>query len=204
MSTRASAAALFLVVSLAVPGVAAAQAFGVGPRMSLVRGDLPSGTPSTRFFGGTIRVRSSKRVAYELAVDFRNEMSDDGLTRVRERPFQGSMLLFLARSAFSPYLLGGYGIYQQTTDTLESPTGLAVTSVVERKSGAHIGFGAEILILRHAAFFLDYRYRFVKFGTASADAEPINVPGSSFIPGLDKVHLSHQGTMLTSGLAFYF
>jgi len=166
--------------------------------MSVVRGDLASGTPSTRFFGGTMRMASSKHVVFEVAMDYRSQVSDDGLTRLRERPLQGSLLLFPARAAFAPYLLGGYGLYQQTTDTLNA-TGLTSSSVVERKTGAHVGFGAEVSLGRHAAFFLDYRYRFVKFGTPDPGADPINIPLVS-----DKVQLSHTGSMITSGMAFYF
>jgi hypothetical protein len=181
--------------------MASAQAFGLGPRMSFVRGDVPSGTPSTRFFGGTIRMRSSKRVVLEVAMDYRSEVSADGLTRLRERPLQGSLLLFPVRSTFAPYLLIGYGLYQQTRDVLDTSTGLAVISTQERKTGAHVGFGAELFLMRHAAFYMDYRYRFVRFGTPEPDAEPI--PGASVIPYVNKLHLSHQGSMVTSGVAFY-
>lgn len=199
MSHRALISALFMASVLAWSTPAAAQGFGIGPRMSIVRGDVPSGTPSTRFFGGTMRMSSSKHVAFEVAMDFRSQLSEDGLTRLRERPLQGSLLLFPARSAFSPYLLAGYGLYQQTTDTLDGLGGTASSSVSERKTGAHVGFGAEVFLSRHTAFFLDYRYRFVKFGTPDPGADPINIPLVS-----NKVQLSHTGSMITSGMAFYF
>lgn len=199
MSHRALISALFMASVLAWSTPAAAQGFGIGPRMSIVRGDVPSGTPSTRFFGGTMRMSSSKHVAFEVAMDFRSQLSEDGLTRLRERPLQGSLLLFPARSAFSPYLLAGYGLYQQTTDTLDGLGGTASSSVSERKTGAHVGFGAEVFLSRHTAFFLDYRYRFVKFGSPDPGADPINIPLVS-----DKVQLSHTGSMITSGMAFYF
>ncbi|MEO8481718.1 MAG: outer membrane beta-barrel protein [Acidobacteriota bacterium] len=196
---RALAFALFAASALIWSRPAAAQGFGIGPRMSFVRGDVPSATPSTRFFGGTMRMSSSKHVVFEVAMDYRSQLSDDGLTRLRERPLQGSLLLFPARSTFSPYLLAGYGLYQQTTDYLDGPVGLTSTSVMERKTGAHVGFGAEVFLSRHTAFFLDYRYRFVKFGTPDPGADPINIPLVS-----DKVQLSHTGSMITSGMAFYF
>jgi len=198
MPYRVFASALFATL-LAWPSPAAAQGFGIGPRMSIVRGDLPSGTPSTRFFGGTMRMASSKHVVFELAMDFRTQLSEDGATRLRERPIQGSLLLMPARSAFSPYLLAGYGLYQQTTDTLGGPAGAVSSSIAERKTGAHVGFGAEVFLSRHTAFFLDYRYRFVKFGTPDPGADPIDIPLVS-----DKVRLSHTGSMITSGMAFYF
>ena len=56
----------------------------------------------------------------------------------------------------------------------------------------------EIRVARHTALFGDYRLRFVKFGDAASGGEPVN------IPGLDKLKLSHQGSMWTGGVAFYF
>lgn len=199
MPYRVLASALFVASVLAWSNPAAAQGFGIGPRMSIVRGDVSSGTPSTRFFGGTMRMSSSKHVVFEVAMDFRTQLSEDGVTRLRERPLQGSLLLFPARSAFSPYLLAGYGLYHQTTETLSGPAGTASSSISERKTGAHLGFGAEAFLSRHTAFFLDYRYRFVKFGTPDPGADPINIPIVS-----NKVQLSHTGSMITSGMAFYF
>jgi hypothetical protein len=203
MLIRRSILVFALVVLLWPAAEAAAQGFGIGPRMTFVKGDLATGAPSTKFYGGTIRIASSRRVVLELAGDVRSQLAEDGLTRLRERPIQASMLLFLARSAFAPYVLGGYGIYSQTTETLDA-TGVVADSVSERKTGAHLGFGAELFVSRHAAFFADYRLRFVTFGTPDAGAEPVNIPGSSFVPGLDNVKLSHRGTMWTSGIAFYF
>jgi hypothetical protein len=204
MSRNLTSTLLVLAALAAAPPMASAQGFALGPRMSFVRGDVPSGTPSTRFLGGTVRVGSSKHVAFELALDYRSETSEDGLSRLRERPFQGSMLVFPVRSTVAPYLLAGYGIYQQTYDTLDPANGLALSSTVSRKSGAHIGFGAEVLIIRHAAFYIDYRLRFVRFGSPEGDEDPVDIPGQSVIPGLKNVQLSHQGSMITSGVAFYF
>jgi len=204
MVYRVTAWAIVLTAFLGWSHAAAAQSFGIGPRMSLVRGDVTAGTPSSRFFGGSMRMRASKHVAFELALDYRSQVSQDGLTRLRERPFQGSLLLFPLRSAFAPYVLGGYGIYHQTLDNLDVSTGLTTDSLVDRKTGAHVGLGAEIFLGRHAAFFLDYRFRFVRFGTPEPDAKPINIPGQSLIPGLGNVSLSHKGSMITSGMAFYF
>jgi Outer membrane protein beta-barrel domain len=206
MRKRHSALVFSVVVLAALVWPAAesaAQGFGIGPRMSFVKGDLDSGAASAKFYGGTIRMRSSRRVVLELAADIKTQVSADGLTRLRERPVQGSLLLFLARSAFAPYVLGGYGLYPQTTETLNA-TGLVTDSVTERKTGGHLGFGAELFLGRHAALFADYRFRFVKLGAPDEGADPLNIPGGSFVPGLDKVQLSHRGTMWTSGIAFYF
>lgn len=194
--TVAVVLALSVWVLLASAGEVAAQAFGIGPRMSMVR-SLTPGAPSTRSFGGTVRLGSSRRVSLELAADYRKTLSLDGVTRERERPMQASVLLFLTKSTLSPYLLGGYGIYRRDVDFLDS-TGTTVTSVSDRTSGAHVGFGAELLLTRHAAFFVDYRYRLVRLGEPEAGAKELNVP---FV---DSVKLSHRGTMWTSGMAFYF
>jgi opacity protein-like surface antigen len=173
---------------------ARAQAFGIGPRLSFVKNE-PAGQPATRFFGGTIRLRSSRHVATELALDYRKYDEVDHQQRVREMPFQASLLLFPVRSVFSPYLLGGFGIYSHATDDL-TDTGAVIATTTERKTGWHLGLGAELFVNRHAALFVDYRYRFVKFG-----AEPDSSPADAVIPGLD---ISHNGSMWTSGVAFYF
>lgn len=197
---RMKMAVLTLVATVGVllaAGQAAAQAFGIGPRISTVRGDVPSATPSSRYFGGTLRMRSSRRVAIELAGDYKKTVSVDGLTSQRERPLQGSLLLFLVRSTFAPYVLGGYGLYQRNVDFLDE-AGTVVSSISDRQTGAHLGFGAELFVSRHAALFADFRYRFVRFGEPEAGAKEIN------IPLVDQVKLSHRGTMWTSGVAFYF
>ena len=93
---------------------------------------------------------------------------------------QGSLLLFPVRSAFSPYVGGGIGVYSQTQETLNA-IGVVTASTTEKKIG-----------------------RFVKFGDATAGSEPINIPGGTVFPALKSVHLSHQGSMWTSGVAFYF
>jgi opacity protein-like surface antigen len=187
-----------------LPAQVAAQAFGIGPRFSFVRGDLSTNAPDTRFLGGTIRLVTSRHTVLEGSLDYRAQLNADGTERVRETPVQGSLWLFPVRSVVSPYIGGGIGLYTQSTDTLGT-AGLVTATSIEKKMGWHLGAGAEIRVARHAAFFADYRFRFVKFGTTmDADGQPITIPGSSVIPGLDKLHLSHQGSMWTSGMAFYF
>jgi hypothetical protein len=197
MSTRRLALPLLLTVLLLTPAMSSAQGFGVGPRFSFVRGDLSTGTPSTRFVGATVRMSSSRRVVLEVALDFRTEQSEDGATQLRERPLQGSILLFPVRSTLAPYVLGGIGLYSQSTDALDAD-GVVVSTATTRKTGAHFGFGAELFLGRHAALFADYRFRFVRFGTPEEGADSID------IPGLDSLNISHRGSMWTSGMAFYF
>jgi len=188
-----------LLFSLAgLPSASAAQSFGIGPRLSFVHTGVPAGAgPATRFAGGTLRLASSRHVVLEAALDYRAEFSADKQTRVRQTPFQGSLLLFPVRGVFSPYLLGGLGIYSQYTDTL-GPAGTVVETTKTRTSGWHVGGGAELFLLRHAAVFADYRFRFVHFGASDPGAEPID------IPGLKSLHLTHRGSMWTAGMAFYF
>lgn len=190
-----------LIAAAATP--ASAQSIGLGPRFSFVRGHLPTNTPPARLIGGTFRMGGVKHTALEITLDYRSTTDEDGTTRVRETPIQGSLLLFPVRRMFSPYLLGGGGIYTRAVDAL-SPNGLTLSTAQERKFGWHLGMGAEFFLGRHAAIFADYRFRFVKFGDPDGVSDPIDIPGSGTIPGLDRVKLSHQGSMWAGGVAFYF
>src|SRR5690349_15406363 len=116
---RVLVSAGILLLGLLVPSRVYGQAFGIGPRLSFVHPDVSSSpTPATRFAGGTLRLASSKNVVLEAALDYHADFSTDGLTRLRQTPFQGSLLLFPVRKVFSPYLLGGMGIYSEHTDKL--------------------------------------------------------------------------------------
>ena len=204
MIRRSTFVAASLGIFLTLTQPAAAQTFGIGPRLSFVRGDLATGTPSQRFTGATMRLQTSRHIGIEVALDYKTTVNQDGTARLRELPLQGSLLLFLGRHTFSPYLLGGFGSYTQATDVKDG-TGLYVNQTMTRKTGVHLGFGAELFLARHAAFFADYRYRFVKFGKdVETGDEQINIPGSSLIPGLKSTKISHHGSMWTTGVAFYF
>ena len=185
------------VAMAAVPAAASAQAVGFGPHITQVRGDVPGTSDVSRLFGGTLRIMSSKHIALEGTLDYRAEYNDDRTLRMRETPIQGSLLIFPVRRAFSPYLLGGIGLYTRHVDTL-GPAGTVLESVKERKTGWHLGVGAEVFVVRQAAIFADYRWRFVRFGDAEDGEEPID------IPGLDELKLSHRGSMWSGGVAFYF
>jgi hypothetical protein len=204
MIRRAFVGTFVLAAAAMLASPAGAQSFGIGPRFSFVRGNPGSGTPSSQLVGGVIRLMTGAHTALEGSMDYRAYMNEAGTERTRETPLQGSMLLFLAHSGLSPYLLGGIGVYSQTHETLNS-VGLVTDSTVEKKVGWHLGAGAEIRIGRHAAFFADYRFRFVKFGQPTdSSAAPVTIPGSTVFPVLDSVKLSHEGSMWTSGMAFYF
>jgi opacity protein-like surface antigen len=203
MTTRVGLWAALAAAICVLPAAASAQSLGIGPRFSFVRGNLATGTPSTRLVGGTLRMVTGGHTAIEGSLDYRSFMNEAKTERTRETPMQGSLLLFLVRSTLSPYVAGGIGVYTQHHDTL-GPAGAVLTTTSERRVGWHLGAGAEIKFHRHAAFFLDYRFRFVKFGEPDEGQQLITIPGQTIVPVLQKVKLSHEGSMWTSGMAFYF
>jgi opacity protein-like surface antigen len=176
--------------SLFLPAAASAQAFGIGGRMAMIRGDAQSDASALRFLGGHLRARLSPKSMVELSLDRRRETSADLSERVTDTPVQASLLLFLARSTFSPYVLGGLGWYNHKVDTLAGDDVTATES--SRKMGYHAGFGAEILIGRHAGIGADYRYTFVHFG----DDDESGI-ASHLRP-------SYKGSMWTAGFTLYF
>src|SRR5687768_8514952 len=110
------AAALVL---LSAAPAAAQGSFGLGARMSMVRGDVQADPAASaqRFTGGQIRARVSPKTSIEISIDRRTEASADLTQRVRDYPLQGSVLLFPIHSTFSPYVLGGVGWYTHVVDT---------------------------------------------------------------------------------------
>ncbi len=76
---------------LLAPGAATAQMLGVGPRVSLVRGDATTSTPTNRFFGGTMRLKLSGFMSLEAAGDYRTTWNTGRTQRIREVPLQGSL-----------------------------------------------------------------------------------------------------------------
>ena len=176
------------------PSGAGAQSVGIGGRVSFVRGDLSTSTPSTRYLGGLIRISASRRVVLEAALDTRTTTSPDGTARLREQPKQVSLLLYPVRSTISPYIVAGYGIYSQAYDTL-SASGTVLTTTTTSTNGWHAGFGADLTFKKHLAFFADYRWRNIGVGTGSS---------TSIIPSFSSLSVSHQGSMWTGGMVLYF
>jgi hypothetical protein len=184
-----AAAVLFL-----IPSPASAQ-FGIGPRLSFVRGDVPSSTPSTSFIGGTVRMSTTKHLSFEVALDYRSQTNADNSARLRSTPFQMSVLIYpTPKRALAPYLVGGYGIYTDTTQTLGIAGNVTATSTA-RHQGFHMGFGGEFFVNKHTSLYMDYRFRFVHIGGPDATSQAVPLP---------VVHLAHTGSMFTSGMAFYF
>lgn len=183
------------VIAASLP--AAAQGFGVGGRIAMVKTDVEGDDDSVRFTGGHIRL-TGQRAGLEVSIDRHTETFDLLGEKVKETPVQASLLLFLARGNFKPYLLGGPGWYNKTVESLDG----IEDDVTTRKFGWHGGFGAEIRGGRHLGIHADYRYTFLKFGDDDEEAGMAGASGTnSFISGLLP---SHDGSMWTVGVTVYF
>lgn len=190
-----------LAAACAVSSPADAQSFGVGGRLSVVRGDVAAGTLAERFTGGHLRAAVSRRASIELALDRKSELNETLTERTRESPFQASLLLYPARGPLAPYVLGGVGWYTTRIEQLDGTTVLDAES--SRRMGYHGGFGAELRLGRRAGLHGDYRYTFLRFRTEEDDeagAASMSLPGlsgSRFLP-------TYEGSMWTFGLTVYF
>jgi hypothetical protein len=154
--------------------------FGIGGRMAMVKVDSELEDDSVRFWGGQIRFVSD-RTGLELSLDRRSESFDLLNEKVTETPIQASLLLYLARGGFKPYLLGGPGWYKRSVEPINNPDDL-IDDVSNTEFGWHAGFG-------------DYRYTFLDFGDDDDDDD------DGFIGGLLP---SHGGSMWTVGATVYF
>lgn len=191
-----------LVATIAAPA-AAQGSLGLGPRFSFVRGSVDAES-STRYSGGLVRLRTSPKTAVEFSLDYRSVLNDDLTKRIKDYPIQGSLLMYVARGTLSPYLLGGMGWYSLRVDQVDGtgkPFGTAQTT---RKTGYHAGLGAEMRVGAHAGVHADYRYTFIRFGKPDTNSAPgaIPIPGSTALQ--EKLKLSHQGSMWTTGVTVYF
>jgi opacity protein-like surface antigen len=194
----------FLVATLALsasaPALAQGESFGLGARMSLIRGDVDADTSAQRFTGGHVRARISPRSALEVALDMRTETNEAHTQRVRDYPVQASLLLFPVRTAFAPYVLGGAGWYNQRVEQLRDDK--AVSSDSTRKFGWHGGFGAELRLGRHAGAHADYRYTFLRFG--EDDSSTAGTASAEEGSGFSRFLPSYKGSMWTAGFTLYF
>ncbi|MBI2832806.1 MAG: porin family protein [Acidobacteria bacterium] len=188
--------------SVSAPAYAQNSGFGLGGRFSFVRGDPAVEASSARYSGGLLRWRLSPRRTIELSLDYRSRLNQDLTERVKDYPFQGSLLLYPVRASISPYLLGGVGWYSQRVDTLDKDQ--VVSQKTSRTFGYHAGIGGEMKLGQRAAAHLDYRYTFIGLGSK----DPTAPSGALSIPGLqsfqNRLNLSHKGSMWTSGVTVYF
>jgi opacity protein-like surface antigen len=188
-ASRVVVVALALAVML--PAAAHAQTIGLGGRLALVRPDSSLEVAADRYSGGQLRAHLSPRTALELALDWRSQTNDALTERTRDYPLQGSLLLYPFRTVVSPYLLGGIGWYSQSIQTLVDNEVVGTTTT--RRTGYHAGLGGELRLGRHATLHGDYRYTFLRLGNDES--------GSGVV---DRLKLSHEGSMWTAGFTVYF
>jgi hypothetical protein len=203
--------ALFLTASPAA-AQGGGTGFGIGPRLTFVRGtgDLPDG--SQRFTGAAVRLGGGK-TALEIAMDFKSGVTGDLTERIKDYPIQGSLLIFPVRSRIAPYLLGGIGWYSQRVQQLGpasartaiddelrqgEPASAVLQDQTTRKIGYHAGFGGEVRVHTHVGLYGDYRYTFIRFGTDDEGAMPFTIPFA------ERLRMSHEGSMFAWGATFYF
>jgi hypothetical protein len=188
---------------MSVPATTFAQGFGIGPRVTFVRGSEELPDSSRRFTGGALRLGGG-RSAIEVAMDFRS--SEDGPLneKIRDYPIQASLLLFPVRASVAPYILAGVGWYSQTVTRFVAPTGeLEPTDETTRKMGYHLGLGAELRLHRRFGIYGDLRYTKLGRGRDDDDTDgDQNVPG--WIPGASLLKLSHEGSTFVWGANVYF
>jgi hypothetical protein len=181
-----------------------AQGLGAGARLSLVNPGTPPGADSERYAGGFLRLRGSRRAALEIAVDYRSRIDLLSEERITEYPIQASLLLYPIRGSLAPYLLGGFGWYTERRQHIDDTEHVADVS---RRTGFHSGIGVDLALGRRAAVYLDYRYTFVRYG-GSEEERAAREPGGLPLPGTgglqNRLRLSHQGSMVTTGLMLYF
>lgn len=204
---------LCLCVCLGAPALAGAQssggAFGIGPRVTFQRPDdsIPDSS-ALRIFGGQLKLKMTPRTALEVSADYESHLDETLDQRVKTMPIQASLLMFLTKSAFAPYVLGGVGWYQKSI-TDPGPTTSSSTTTSIREMGYHAGFGAEIRA-GHFAIHGDYRYTHIRFGADDNEGGSGGTGSTltSLVPGLstlqESLKSSHQGSMWNWGLTFFF
>jgi hypothetical protein len=192
-----------LTAIVAAPTTAFAQdgaSVGIGPRLAFTRGSADSPDGTQRFNGGVLRLGGG-HTAIEIAMDYRSGVTGTLTERIKSYPIQGSLLVYPVRARVAPYLLGGIGWYSQQVTRFSAPTGTVVLSdETTRKMGYHAGFGAEVRAHRRLGLYGDYRYTMIRFN--GDDEAPSTLPG--WIPGGERLKLSHDGSMFTWGAVFYF
>jgi len=134
--------------SVVIAAPCTAQGFGLGGRLSLVRGSVGTSTSAERFLGGLMRLPLSPRSALEISLDRRTESNDSLTERTVETPLQGTLLIYPVRATLSPYVLGGVGWYTQRVEQLAA--GTVTGSDTSRRFGYHAGVGGELKLGRHA------------------------------------------------------
>lgn len=156
--------------------------FGIGPRAGYYQSrDADEGA----WYGGVqARFRLGPAFGLELAADYRTEETFEvdtptlsGEINQRSYPVTASLLVFLPiLPHFSPYLVGGGGIYYTKIDFSSSLEDLGFEDRTERPWGWHVGGGLEIPFTENVAFNADVRYIFMdpefgREGTTNLDED---------------------------------
>lgn len=165
---------IFTMILLILPQLGWAQeegrienTFGIGPRAGYYKSkDAEEGA----WYGGVqSRFRFGEVIGLEVAADYRTEETFevdapgfDGEINVRSYPVTASLLVFLPiLPHFSPYLVGGGGLYYTKIDYSESLEDLGFDDRTERPWGWHAGAGLEFPITETVALNADVRYIFM-------------------------------------------
>jgi hypothetical protein len=189
------------VVLFPVAAAAQGSGLGLGPRVTFARGSAEGPTGSQRLTGGALRLGGG-RAAFEIGMDYRSEVTGPLNERVTSYPIHGSLLLFLVRSRVAPYVLGGIGWYSQRVTT-DAGTGAPVAAEeTTRKMGYHAGLGLELRLHRHLGVHGDYRLTRISFGGDDNGDGTRLLPG--WIPGGERLKLSHDGSAFVWGATIYF
>lgn len=172
--------------------------FGIGPRAGFYKSkDADEGA----WYGGVqARFRLGEVIGLEVAADYRSEETFEvdsptfsGEINQRSYPVTASLLVFLPiLPHFSPYLVGGGGIYYTKIDYSDSLEDLGFDDRIERPWGWHVGGGLEIPFTETVAINADVRYIFM-------DSEF----GREGTTNLDEDR-SVDGWVGTAALMFYF
>jgi opacity protein-like surface antigen len=210
-------AALVLAALVVAARDGQAQTFGIGGRFVFVSGpESPAADPgddsNTRLAGGFLRLNASRHMTLEVAMDYRSTKNASETARVRSTPIQASAIFYPLRVAVAPYVLAGVGWYRNRVDALDN--GDPVLTAESTEFGYHTGVGGQVMLGRHAAFFLDYRYVWVDgngidgFSGALRSAASLDTVlgllGSSDGASGEDSSVSRRGSMWTTGLAIYF
>ena len=199
-------------ILLGAANLAAAQtgAFGIGPRVTFQSASEAPTDSSLRIFGGQLKLRLNSITAIEVSADYESELTESLTHRVKTMPVQASMLVYMGRGKFAPYLLGGMGWYRRSvTQEIPGPISEGAVTTTVRRTGYHAGLGAELRLGRHFAVHGDYRYKYLREGDADVDVEDDGgFSVGSLVPGLGKIRsaldLEQEGTMWNWGLTFFF
>lgn len=196
-----------LALALLLPARAAYAQFGAGVRMAVVSGanspvlDPSLSNSNLRFTGGFLRFKVG-HLGAEVSLDYRNDSNPAQSGRIKTYPLQATFLYSLLGGPVSPYALGGIGWYTRKFEALAD--GEVVAEALTRNMGYHAGAGVEVKLGRRAGIFVDYRYTFVDSGDLGDIAA--NALGSAVFSGLfgHGFSVANQGSMWTTGVAFYF